>query len=82
MHYNQKLCPSEIKKLLKSAGMHDPGETSKDISYATNGGKAVCSSKKLNLTVAPTGDLVKSLSLTFDNYLEQIIQADPNADYR
>ncbi len=79
IHYNAKLCPSEIKKLLQSAAMHDPGSLSTDISYATNGGKAVCSSTKLNLTVETVGYRLK---LVFDNYQEQIVAADATNDYR
>ena len=52
IHYNPKLCPQEIKDLLKKSGLENPGETSAEISYATNGDKAVCSSKKLNVTVS------------------------------
>ena len=52
IHYNPKLCPQEIKDLLINSNLENPGETSSEISYATNGDKAVCSSNKLNLTVS------------------------------
>jgi insulin receptor len=52
VHYNPKLCRQEIKNLLKNSMLEDPGENSAEISYATNGDKAVCSSNKLNLTVS------------------------------
>lgn len=51
IHYNPKLCSQEIKLLLKNSELEDPGVNSAEISYATNGDKAVCSSNKLNLTV-------------------------------
>ena len=48
IHYNPKLCRKEITNLLEYSGMRDPDKT--DISYGTNGDKAICSTNKLNLT--------------------------------
>lgn len=79
IHENPKLCTSEIQQLLNSSGMIDPGLRSEEISYATNGGKAVCSQKKLNLRVF-TVDMV--MHFEFDNYQKAIVEEDSENNYR
>eukprot|EP00095_Tigriopus_kingsejongensis_P008291 maker-scaffold892_size84543-snap-gene-0.16 protein:Tk08291 transcript:maker-scaffold892_size84543-snap-gene-0.16-mRNA-1 annotation:"insulin receptor-like isoform x2" len=79
IHYNPKLCKSEIKKMLRFSNMEDPGENSADISYATNGDKALCSPEKLDVTVQKNGLF---LILTFSNYQEMILKQNPEADVR
>lgn len=81
IHYNQKLCRSEIKKLLNRSEMFDPADNGDDksasyISYGTNGHKSICSEKVLQLTVeSQSGG--HALVLTFENYQKEI--ADPRA---
>ena len=73
IHYNQKLCRSEIKNLLDTSKMEDPGDKSPDISYGTNGHKSVCSEEKINLTVADI-NAGRQLQLVFDNYQKKIAE--------
>ena len=87
IHYNQKLCRTEIQKLLKESQMVDPGDTSADISYGTNGHKSVCSEKVLQLSIETWSPIagysdVQGLQLNFDNYQKEIAQSNPNADIR
>ena len=75
IHYNPKLCKKEITNLLKSSGMKDPAPI--DISYGTNGDKAICSTNKLNLTITTYGD---SADLYFTNYQKYLY--DKSVDTR
>ena len=79
IHYNQKLCRTEIKALLETSNMVDPGDKSPDISYGTNGHKSVCSEKVLRLSIESIG---RGLQLNFDNYQEEISRTNPKADTR
>lgn len=79
IHYNQKLCRSEIEQLLNRSEMFDPGENSQDISYGTNGHKSVCSEKVLKLEVSNADG--RALQLTFENY-KQYISEVYNVDTR
>ena len=81
IHYNQKLCRTEIKKLLRDSQMHDPGDKSPDISYGTNGHKSVCSEKVLKLRIENWA-AGQGLQLNFDNYQEEIARSNPKADTR
>lgn len=78
IHYNPRLCPSEIKKMIKASKL-DPNQEPEDISYTNNGDKALCSPDKLNFTVLNNGMF---LILTFSNYQEMIYNKDPQADVR
>ena len=79
LHYNPNLCSSEIKRMINASNLVDPGPSSKDISYATNGDKAVCSQNKLNLTIKvnyPTEMMVE-----FNSY-QETIQKVYKSDHR
>ena len=78
IHYNPKLCKSEIDKLLEKSNMIQPPAT-EDISYATNGDKAVCSSNKLKLEPEVNSD--KEVILHFTNY-QEVIDSKYKDDYR
>eukprot|EP00094_Tigriopus_californicus_P010060 TCALIF_09701-PA protein Name:"Similar to INSR Insulin receptor (Homo sapiens)" AED:0.09 eAED:0.20 QI:0/0.77/0.8/1/1/1/10/426/1712 len=78
IHYNPRLCPSEIKKLIKASKLN-PNQKPEEISYTNNGDKALCSPDKLKFTVDKNGML---LILTFSNYQKMIYEKDPKADVR
>ena len=65
IHYNPKLCKKEIKKLLEYSKMKQPQPI--DISYGTNGDKAICSEAKLDLNVVPFHD---TCDVFIENYQE------------
>ena len=81
IHYNAKLCKSEIEQMLAKSNMLHPGSQSQDISFATNGNKAVCSPHKLAVSIIPNG--AELVMVFFDNYQEKIAKVYPEtADYR
>ena len=67
IHYNPKLCTKEIKMLLTNSKMKDPEPI--DISYGTNGDKAICSETKLNVNIDAEHD---SCYLSIENYQETL----------
>ena len=69
LYYNPNLCKAEIKKMINASGLTESPH-GEDISYATNGDKAVCSQNKLNLTIEPTDP--ETIIVKFDSYQETI----------
>ena len=65
IHYNPKLCKKEIEKLLQYSEMKQPQLI--DISYGTNGDKAICSEATLGLSVVPFYD---TCDVFIENYQE------------
>ena len=53
IHYNAKLCRSEIQAMINASGIEP---TSSDISFVTNGDKAVCSPHKLAVQLQVCAD--------------------------
>ena len=76
IHYNGKLCRSEIEEMIKKSKMETPEPA--DVSFTTNGDQSVCSPNKLNVTIKSLSPRI--LMLQFDNYQEVIAKA--NGDYR
>ena len=76
IHYNGKLCRSEIEKMIQNSNMEQPN--SADVSFATNGDQGVCSQNKLNVIINDMSPRI--LMLYFDNY--QGVIANDNKDYR
>ena len=75
IHYNPKLCKKEITKLLEHSNMKEPDPI--DISYGTNGDKAICSEAKLNLRIETLHD---SCDVYIQNYQE--VLSDQRIDTR
>ena len=68
--------------MLEKSHMLHPGSQSGDISFATNGNKAVCSPHKLKVDIMPSGG-PEVVMLFFDNYQETIANVySATADYR
>ena len=75
IHYNPKLCKKEIKDLLRNSQMKEPQPI--DISYGTNGDKAICSEATLGLSVVPFHDWC---DVFIENYQE--VLANKGVDTR
>ena len=65
IHYNPKLCKKEITKLLEYSEMKQPQPI--DISWGTNGDKAICSEATLDLRVEP---YYEGCDVFIENYQE------------
>ncbi len=80
IHYNARLCKKEIKAMIRDSGLYDPGENSADISYATNGHKAICGSRKLDVKLEKVGSRITLLR--WENYKQTIKDFWPAANVR
>ena len=80
IHYNARLCKEEIKSLIRNSGLEDPGENSPDISYATNGGKAICGSRKLKVELQKVDSNIALIQ--WENYKQTIKDVWQEANVR
>ncbi len=80
IHYNARLCPQEIEALIRNSKLRNPGDNSPRISYATNGNKANCGSRKLSVTLPMVNSNV--VVIEWDNYKQTIKDTWKEANHR
>jgi len=78
IHYNARLCKKEITKFLYDSGLEHPDKGITDMSYGTNGGKAMCSDNNLEIFTETVEVDSNSIYLRFQNYQEVIAEQTGN----